>query len=91
MEWSETIVDKQTVKPNSTVQHTFTYNGDKKINKIVPLCSCIKTSVLNNDYTFRIKIKSKFKSTVYNKMIEVRYSDGTRSYLIIKYKVSNEN
>lgn len=90
MDWSETIVDKQTVKFNSVIQHTFTYNGDKKINKVIPLCSCIKTVVSNNDYTFRIRVKSKTDKPV-SKMIEVRYSDGTRSYLIIKYKVSNEN
>lgn len=86
MEWSETIADKGTVNIGETITHTFIYNGDKQIKKVVPLCDCIKSSVHGNRYMFTIKVKTKAKKI--SKMIEVRYTDDTRTYLIIKAQIN---
>jgi len=91
MQWSETIVDKGIIPKNSTITHNFIYKGDKQIKKIVPLCSCIKTTIHHPEYTFRIKAKNNTKENKqFTKMIEVHYSDGTRSFLIIKATITNE-
>lgn len=91
MVWSETIVDKGIVPKNSTITHKFIYNGDKQIKKIVPLCSCIKTTIHHPEYSFKIKAKNNQDQNKHiSKMIEVHYTDGTRSFLIIKATVTNE-
>lgn len=91
MDWSETIVDKGVIPKNSTITHKFIYSGDKQIKKVVPLCSCIKATIHHPDYTFRLKVKNNTgQNKQISKMIEVHYSDGTRSFLIIKAIVTNE-
>lgn len=91
MDWSETIVDKGIVPKNSTISHKFIYSGDKEIKKILPLCSCIKTTIHHPEYSFRLKAKNNTNTNKQtSKMIEVHYKDGTRSFLIIKATITNE-
>lgn len=88
MGWSEYIVNKYDVTRLSTVSHTFTYNGDKSIKSITALCNCLKLTRSENQLTVRWTIR---KATInQSKMIEVKYTDGSREYLILKIKLKNE-
>jgi len=87
MVWSETIVDKGKVQVGDVVSHCFKYSGDKTITSIKPLCSCIKITSDKNNYNVRWRIKKTNKEGVTSKMIEVKYQDGLRDYLIIKVNV----
>ena len=85
MDWSENVVDKGVVKKGDSVEHTFIYNGELAIKRIEPLCKCIKIIKKHPKYTIKFKIKSNTAKTIM-KTVEVRYEDGSRSYLIIKAK-----
>lgn len=90
--WSETTFDSGVVKKNSIISHTFIYNGDKTIKRIVPLCSCLKVTNHHPKYTIWMRARNKTDDLKkITKMVEVRYTDDSRSFLIIKATITNEN
>lgn len=78
MGFSETRVQKS-VLIGETFKHTFTYNGDKKITRINPVCKCVKFKVNHPNYTFWYTVKSNSL-----KVIVVTYNDDTKDFLELK-------
>ena len=75
MAFSENRVQKPAII-GGVFRHTFTYNGDKKIVRVHPLCNCIKSNIKDPSYTFWYKIKD---SSL--KVIVIHYADDTRDFL----------
>lgn len=86
MLWSKTVSDKGLVKKGDTVRDSFVYNGDNIIERVTPLCNCLKVSLVNNTVVFIWKINGSKKGPI-TKLIEVRHKDGNRTYLTIKVNI----
>jgi hypothetical protein len=75
MEFSEQRIQKQ-IPIGNIFKHTFTYNGEKKIDRVNPLCNCIKSNITHPYYTFWYKVKNTSL-----KVIVITYSDGSKDFL----------
>ncbi len=75
MEFSEQRIQKQ-VDIGSIFRHTFTHIGENKIDRVNPLCNCIKSNIKHPYYTFWYKVKN---SSL--KIIVVSYADGSKDFL----------
>lgn len=75
MEFSEKRIQKQVPK-GSVFKHTFVHIGEKKIDRVNPLCSCVKSNINHPYYTFWYKVKS---SSL--KIIVITYHDDSKDFL----------
>lgn len=75
MEFFEQKIQKK-VNIGGILKHTFIHTGENKIDRVNPLCDCIKSKIEHPYYTFWYKVKN-----TSSKVIVITYIDGSKDFL----------
>lgn len=83
--WDKNVHNFGSVKKGTTNFTEFTYNGDKEILEIEPLCNCVGFSRNENKLSVWWKVKQNPKESYQSeKIIAVTYKDNSIDDLTLK-------
>jgi hypothetical protein len=86
--WNKVEHDFGTVPQGAILNTSFTYNGNKGVQTIEPLCNCVGYTFKDNMLRVTWKVKKHYpKSQDSNKVIMIVYSDDSIDDLTLKAHV----
>lgn len=89
--WNKIEHDFGKVPPGAILNTSFTYNGNKEVRTIEPLCNCVGYTFNNNVLRVTWKVKKQYpKSQDSNKVVMIVYSDDSIDDLTLKAYVNIE-